>query len=244
MSGTPPGDIERLADRLTDQKAPVQVRIAVVTAINLGVGRRVQCDITDTAWIPRSQDVALAVGDRVWLIQEGPIFVVGGRLSGDPSTPQVKQKMNVQSVTSSTTIVNDTELAVTLAIGVYRIELFALVGNPVTSDDGDVRSAWSNTGTMLNNGRFCIGPGPASTDNRGNTTAAGSGITRATGHALATEVVYGITDGASSVIHEDLLVGVSVAGILQWQWAQGTSSSTATSVQANSRIVVTPIQNL
>lgn len=83
-----PTDIANLADQMTKDGPPTTLRIAVITAIQATTGRRVQTSATDTAWIPRSEDTTLAVGDRVWLIQQGAVWIVGGRLSGEPgSTP-------------------------------------------------------------------------------------------------------------------------------------------------------------
>jgi microcystin-dependent protein len=82
-------DIAHLADKMTSAEPPTTLRIAVITAVQASVGRRVQTSATDTAWIPRSEDTTLAVGDRVWLIQQGAIFVVGGRLSGEPGASPI-----------------------------------------------------------------------------------------------------------------------------------------------------------
>ncbi len=79
-----PTDIANLAEEMTKDGPPTMLRIAVITAVQASAGRRVQTNATDTAWIPRSEDTTLAVGDRVWLVQQGPVFIVGGRLSGEP----------------------------------------------------------------------------------------------------------------------------------------------------------------
>lgn len=79
-----PTDIANLADRLARQDPATTLRIAVITAIQATVGRRVRTSATDLAWIPRSEDATLAVGDRVWLLQQGATWIVGGRLSGEP----------------------------------------------------------------------------------------------------------------------------------------------------------------
>ena len=81
-------DIANLARRLTNVDPATTLRIGVVTAIQATLGRRVQTSITGLAWIPRSEDANLSVGDRVWMLQQGSVWIVGGRLSGDPgSTP-------------------------------------------------------------------------------------------------------------------------------------------------------------
>lgn len=81
----PPGSVADLADQIkSEQTLAAKVRIAVITGIDNAVGRRVQTDQTGTAWIARSEDTFLGVGDRVWLLQQGSTFIVGGRLSGEP----------------------------------------------------------------------------------------------------------------------------------------------------------------
>lgn len=77
-------DIANLADQLAQSDPVTTLRIAVITAVQASTGRRVQTSATDTAWIPRSEDTTLAVGDRVWLLQQGSVLIVGGRLSGEP----------------------------------------------------------------------------------------------------------------------------------------------------------------
>lgn len=77
--------LERLADQLSSpNEKPVVMRIANITAVESAVGRRVQTNQTGTAWLYRSEDANLAVGDRVWLISQGAVVVVAGRLSGEP----------------------------------------------------------------------------------------------------------------------------------------------------------------
>lgn len=81
----PPGSVADLAETIkAEQALAAKVRIAVITAIDTVLGRRVQTDQTGSGWIARSEDTFLNVGDRVWLLQQGGTFIVGGRLSGEP----------------------------------------------------------------------------------------------------------------------------------------------------------------
>jgi microcystin-dependent protein len=77
--------VGQLADQIGDAEPAVFLRIAVVTAIESSGSRRLQTDQTDTAWLNRDKDSTFQVGDRVWLLKQGSIFLVGGRLSGEPS---------------------------------------------------------------------------------------------------------------------------------------------------------------
>lgn len=72
----------------TDAPDPTVMRVAVVIAVETTGDRRVQLDIADTAWINRVQDTMIQVGDRVSVLQQGPVMLVIGRLVGsDAFTP-------------------------------------------------------------------------------------------------------------------------------------------------------------
>jgi microcystin-dependent protein len=83
--------VSALADTLADlaDTDPTNVRIGAITSISDPLSQnRVQTSITGTSWVSRTADASLRVGDRVWLLQQGPQFIVGGRLSGtDAFTP-------------------------------------------------------------------------------------------------------------------------------------------------------------
>jgi microcystin-dependent protein len=82
--------VAELAEALTaDDAQPTSVRIATVTAIESTGSRRVKLDITgSTAWVTRTADAELSVGDRVWAVQQGPLLIVVGRVTGvDTFTP-------------------------------------------------------------------------------------------------------------------------------------------------------------
>lgn len=67
---------------------PTTTRVAVVTAMESSGERRVQLDISSTAWVNRLQDCKLDEGDRVAVLQQGPVLLVIGRLTGtDGFTP-------------------------------------------------------------------------------------------------------------------------------------------------------------
>jgi len=75
--------IGQLADHMSDVDPPVNLRIAVVTAVEATGSRRLKTNQTDTAWLNRDKDSDFAVGDRVWLLKQGSVFLVAGRLSGE-----------------------------------------------------------------------------------------------------------------------------------------------------------------
>jgi microcystin-dependent protein len=86
----PPPAVADLADTLINaiSKEATNLRIGVITAVEATGNRRVQIDITGTAWLTRTADASLNVGDRVWAVQQGPVTLVAGRVSGiDAFTP-------------------------------------------------------------------------------------------------------------------------------------------------------------
>lgn len=221
-----------LATKLVESDPSAALRIAIITEIDTTVAQKVRTDQTGTAWIARSQDVRLAVDDRVWLVQQGSTFLVAGRLSGVPSGPYVKRKAVAQVVTSSIVPVDDDHMFAPLEIGTYRVQLFAHFSSDSVTPD--LRSQWATTGTITAGGRSCIGPATNSTDIAGS-------IVRASAHNLTTTVAYGCYDGVTSALYEDLLIIVTDPGVLQWQWAQNVSNANAVSVSIASRLYVTPV---
>lgn len=230
--------IEDLASRLTRDTISARVRIATVTDDD---GSKVQTDITDTAWLPRDADASISIGDRVWVLQQGPMMLVAGRLSGPYARPSLVRKGSQQDVTSSTTLVDATNMGIDLDVGTWRIELFAHAANNVATDDGDIRLAWTFSGTAASSTRSCLGPGAATTAAAGDSAAAGSGVSRASAATLTGSTIYGISDNVVVAIHEDVTLEVSAPGTLQLQFAQGTSNGTPTSLSATTRMYVTPV---
>jgi hypothetical protein len=158
-------------------------------------------------------------------------------LAEDVVLPQVVKKTATQSVTSSTTYVDDDDLQVTLGIGTYRVELFAHVSG---AGGGDFKCRWAFSGTLGSTARTEFGPGINTTSATAVSAAATTvGTVRAVGEAYTTDGRYG-TDGANfSGIREDLYFEVQVAGLLKFQWAQDTSNGTATQVSPASRLYIT-----
>lgn len=229
-----------LADALSTKDPTTTMRIGVITEIDTTSAAKVRTDQTGTAWIARSQDIRLAVDDRVWMLQQNGVFIVGGRLSVPLSRPIVKRKANTQVVTSSATPVNDTDLWAVLEPGTYRLQLIVHYSSP--SDVADIRSLWDFSGTFSSGGRSCFGPGQITTAAAG--TAAGS-VSRSSGHGFTTAIVYGTDAGLTAcALQEDVLLEVETVGTLQWMWAQGTSNANATTVSVASRLYITPIEQI
>jgi microcystin-dependent protein len=80
--------LPELADIIASGEDAVVMRVATVAAVEVTGNRRVQLDIAATTWVNRIQDCQLTVGDRVSVLQTGPVMLVIGRLTGtDAFTP-------------------------------------------------------------------------------------------------------------------------------------------------------------
>ena len=82
--------VSALADAVaagTDTSATASLKIALITAVETSGSFRVQTDQTADTWLSRDAGTLLTVGDRVWVIQQGGVWLVGGRLSGGTDTP-------------------------------------------------------------------------------------------------------------------------------------------------------------
>lgn len=166
-------------------------------------------------------------GMRSYLVDTGLEYIY----SGGQWSPilQFVKKAATETVTSSTTIQNDDHFVWTLNPGTYRVEAF-LHASGATA--GDIKTAWSFSGTVVNTGRSCFGPQVGTADVSASTV-------RSSGHGIATEINYGLDAALATVIHEDLYLEVTVAGTLRLQWAQNGSSGTGTSLSAASRVIIT-----
>lgn len=135
-------------------------------------------------------------------------------------------KPSLQSVTSSTALVNDTALLLAMAANAsYQLNMF------LSFDGGTTGSSDLKISFTLPSGATCAlqinGYNTASVDVAGSTVNAG--FTQ----ALATN---GANPRAASLF--GTMNTSSTSGNLQLQWAQSTSSGTATRMFANSNIVM------
>lgn len=173
---------------------------------------------------------ALTAGGNVTVSgSSGNQFLIGTSVVG-PRALWV-EKTTTQSVTSSTTQVNDTVLALALGVGTWEVRLTA---NATGAAAGDIDTSWTFSGTATTNGRSCIGPTLGNADVT-NTAMRSSGAA-----GLATIISYGLI-ASTSRIEESFILTVTVAGTLNFRWAQDVSSATATNVTAGSRLVAVPL---
>ncbi len=157
---------------------------------------------------------------------------------GNSTRGRYLKKAAGETVTSSITPQDDDTFVLTLAANtVYEIRLNLLATGAAA---GDIRVSWVATGTVTSpTGRAVFGP------SSGVTTSGGDTIRMTGTHAFTTQIVYG-TDGTNpSHVLEEFLVDAGVSGgTLKLQWAQGTSSATATTVLANSWLTQTIVETL
>jgi hypothetical protein len=170
--------------------------------------------------------VAIAVGDKVTATWGNSVRI------------RHLKKAATESVTSSVTLQDDNDFVLTLSANtVYRVTLSVATTG---ATGGDLRAAWAVTGTVTSpTGRFVVGP-------ESGTTSSASTLVRSTGAlTLTTNIVYG-TDGSSNTgVREEFIADAGVSGgTLKFQWAQGASSATATTVLANSFLTLEVVESL
>ena len=152
--------------------------------------------------------------------------------AADVSVPTYISKAGSESVTSSTTLQDDDHLTLTLAVGTYWVELVLTATGAAA---GDIKTAWTSTGTMSVIGRSVLGPTVGAAD-------VSAGLVNARGVTFTSNQSFA-TDGTnSSHIHEWLLIDVTVEGVLTLQWAQAASSGTATTLSTSSRMLITKVE--
>ena len=160
-----------------------------------------------------------------------PVWVPGQVLNASDINswfvPIAAIKTSDQSVTSSTTVVNDTALVVAMpATGTYFFECFVEYDGG-TGGSSDIKFNWAvPTSATL---RYTM-----TTRNLSNNPVAGDATTGSTTNTASS--------GGAGVLRAIGMVGSLVmagtAGNLQFQWAQNTSSATSTIVHAQSMMLL------
>lgn len=144
-----PGAVGDLADEIKNTEENAKLRIGLVTAIQGATGRKIQTDQTGTAWLPRLEDTAIAVGDRVALLQQGSVWLVMGRLSGEPGGVPIGTILPFAASTAPSGWLNCDGAAISRTT---YAALYAMLGNGYGAGDG------STTFNIPNlQGRFPLG---------------------------------------------------------------------------------------
>lgn len=158
----------------------------------------------------------------------------------------VDKSAGTQSVTSSTTYVDDTALFLDLPAGRTYVIFCQL---SVTGDTaGDFKVQWSTTGTLSTVvERANRGPSIGTTDVSGAAAAAATVcVNRASSSVslTASSTSYGLEGAAgvaSDVVEQFVISTGASGGRLQLRWAQRASSATATVLGVDSFLMATPV---
>lgn len=129
-----------------------------------------------------------------------------------------------ESVTSSTTLQNDNELALSIdATGTYVFDLFVIAQSAANSA-GDIKIGFTNpTGTL-----YFVGFGPHN--------AAASSSENGEWIANFDPTPYGTTTSPGVGIYMHGLLIATATGTLQMRWAQNSSNANATTIKAGSHM--------
>lgn len=147
--------------------------------------------------------------------------------------PVVKNKTADESLSSSSTMQNDNELFITLPVGVWRVEMQLRAATAVGGQGGDIKTDWTNTGTMSVAGaRQCFGPQDSNPESDLIKSYSTLSITQ--------DITYNL-DSSHLAITETFILSVTVAGDLQLRWAQDSSHGDQITVTAGSWILAMPV---
>lgn len=172
-------------------------------------------------------------GDRVVLTPVGTTYLITDIIYDPNNDPIPDERLIIkrsdQSVTSSTTLVDDNDIyALVEPNRVYRV---ILVLNATGSTGGDIRLSWSVPSGSDAGGRWLQGP-------HESTDPAGAATMEVRAALWSTERVYGTSGSANSIIEHGLLQTGDSPGFLRLRWAQGTSNGTATTVMERTNLWV------
>lgn len=136
------------------------------------------------------------------------------------------QKSSTDNITSSTTLISDSQLILSLTTGLWRVVANIGVAGPAA---GDIKLAWLfGGGAAQASTRQCRGP---ATNNAGSDTTS----MRMSQHNWTTAIAYGCDGSLTSAVEEIGMVLVTgSSGTMTLQFAQNTSNASATSVTSNS----------
>ena len=150
------------------------------------------------------------------------------------NTPYSLLLSSTQSLTSSTTLQGGFSIAGLVANAYYVAHVNAVVGG---NSGGDVKAAWSYSGTLANSSRFFCAPQAATTDHT-NTAV----HRRAVSSDITTELAGGLDGSTDMWLEDKVIIKTSTTGTLAWKWAQNTSNASQTVVKTGSSIVLTQMR--
>lgn len=167
-----------------------------------------------------------------------PEILAGTRLTAsrlNAMIPQFVTKPNHTERSNTTTVTDDPHLQITLSPGRYFVEMFLLLGGSLA---GDIKTAWTSP-AGVSGLKSVIGPSTTANNANADQITARMGV-----HNLTTEILYsGVRDGTTLLFraYEYAELTVTVTATIALQWAQGTSTATASRVASGSVMRVTQI---
>lgn len=161
----------------------------------------------------------------------GQIFDAADLRELEAKLPRYRNKSAPAEFTSQATLQNDPDLVFSMeANATYNVEVHGSMGGT----DGDIQTAWS-TPVNSSGSKQCFGPEPASTD-RTNTNM------RASNHAFATAIPYGVASASSLAAFYEVGRVVTVdAGTFVFQAAQNSSTANPSNIGTNTYMIVTKV---
>lgn len=247
-----PQDFLNTVSSYTQQTAPdtsatKPVKLATVMALGSSNTVQVQFDgetITSTKFYPCLTTYGATLGDRVALMPTGTTYLVIGAVGAPPVdlgigvTNFVTKTANLDRA-STTTLADDNELKFTAeASATYLVEFYlfyAAIGA------AKFKTAWT-VPSGATGSRSATGLS-ASVSNSTSTPDPSGGLMRSGSHNFTTSVTYGDRDSATNLCFalETSTVVTTSSGLIAIQWAQGTSSTTASRLSAQSNLRYTRV---
>jgi hypothetical protein len=160
--------------------------------------------------------------------------LTGQRLTADllnSLQPTFVVKQANESLTSNTTLQNDDELTISGGAGTWFVELDLIMtsANSGAAGTADVKTAWTQTGTISPANRKVLGPS-TDTGSSDNSMTSRYGV-----HGMTTAIQYrGRSGGSQFHVIETAQFVATTSWSITLQWAQATSSATAMTVVAGS----------
>jgi hypothetical protein len=160
----------------------------------------------------------------------GGLYVNGVQVAASNPSILVTSKPTNQSVASSITLAADANLVQALQVGIYALKMYVQIQQTAGGGGGFRFTLASSSGTMTGTYAYVGGIVGAFVDSVGQSGLAG--VTTFAAISNAAPVDWLEISGQ---------IQVTVAGTIQFQWAQNTSSAVSTEVLAGSWMQLTKV---
>lgn len=174
-------------------------------------------------------DAAAGVGSFRTLGTGSVQAAAGNHSHSGGVTAQYAYKPSETSRSATTTLTNDPDLAVTLAVGTWLVDVDLVVNG---GTGGDFLIGWAFGGTATTRQTWVIGPSVS-------TTAISN--TSVNLHSANTSWNFGLDTLGEATIRLRTVQVVTASGTFTVKWAQNTSNGTASVVRAGSHVVALAI---